>query len=167
MASWSSLQLGTLRDRKECTAEFSQLRKMGCLSPNSCQSLVQARLLPRGINSLACATYLPQAKELQWPKKARRQTGAGACGWPLDGVHGNRETSGDTGGHRQLPLQTVWTSAASSTRRDPGHAAGMQEVLTQRKSCSSSLKAGATFDFLRARPQDRDSNHACWLRNRE
>lgn len=46
-------------DRKECATVFSQLRKTGSLSPDSCQSLVQVRLPLRGIHSLAGPAYPP------------------------------------------------------------------------------------------------------------
>ena len=46
-------------DRKECATEFSQLRKTGCLSLDSCQSLEQVRLLLRGTHSLAAPAYPP------------------------------------------------------------------------------------------------------------
>ena len=59
VASWSSLQPGTLWDRKECATEFSQLRKTGRLSPDTCQSLEQVRLLLRGTHSLAAPAYPP------------------------------------------------------------------------------------------------------------
>lgn len=84
---------GTLGDRKEWASEVSQSRKMGRLSTNPCQSLVQERLLPRVMNSPAFPPYLPQAEVLQHPEKALRYS-AGTYGWRL-GVRGNWRAWGD------------------------------------------------------------------------
>lgn len=94
--TWSSkipvwaIELTASGDLWENVPQLSQSREMGCLSTNICQSLVQVRLLPRVMNSLAhFQPTLSQVNVLQKLEKVLRQTVAGAYDWCLAGIHGN------------------------------------------------------------------------------
>lgn len=119
----------TLGDIKECASELSQLRNMGHLSTNTCQPLVQGRLYPRAINSLAFPVFLATSKNKKAPEARESLQGKELQGLVTGQWAQKLEQWGDMGGYPQLLLQGVWISAVSST----GHAAGIPEALTERK----------------------------------